>query len=223
MNNILHIIKYVGSNTEYTINKIKGEYRATVLLTWAQTLDGVVGDQGPITISSDAGMEMTHGLRGLCDGIIVGINTVIADNCKLTCRSQLTNGQDPQVFVMDSNGRLPLKSYIAMYRSPIVVFKNETDEIITLKENGIRCWQCLTVQSFLDKLFINKIYSVMVEGGPSVLNAFEPHADIVVVTIGKRLYGKSTATRIGITMDLRDAEVFNWEEEFILLKNCAND
>ncbi|KAJ1977047.1 2,5-diamino-6-(ribosylamino)-4(3H)-pyrimidinone 5'-phosphate reductase, partial [Dimargaris verticillata] len=57
-----------------------------ITLTFAQTLDGkIAGRQGkPMLLSGPQSMAMTHRLRCLHDGILVGVQTVINDDPRLT-------------------------------------------------------------------------------------------------------------------------------------------
>lgn len=80
--------------------------RPFVLLTWAQSLDGMVA-AAPDTrtlISGPSSMAMTHALRGLHDAILVGIGTVLADDPQLTCRISADTRERLQ-NVLKSHGR----------------------------------------------------------------------------------------------------------------------
>jgi len=81
--------------------------RPHVVLKLATTLDGRIaaasGDARWIT--SPAARRVAHGLRDVCDGILVGAGTVRADDPELTCR--VRGGRDP-VRVVLSGPRLAL-------------------------------------------------------------------------------------------------------------------
>jgi diaminohydroxyphosphoribosylaminopyrimidine deaminase/5-amino-6-(5-phosphoribosylamino)uracil reductase len=84
--------------------------RPYVTLKWAETADHFVGkpDQR-MQISNPTAMRIVHELRSRCDGILVGVNTVIADDPMLTVR-----GVEPLRpllrIVLDRNLRIPLDS-----------------------------------------------------------------------------------------------------------------
>jgi riboflavin-specific deaminase-like protein len=85
-----------------------GRTQPFVTLTYAQSLDGSIsavrGTQ--LRLSGATSMTMTHVLRAMHDGILVGVNTVVADNPSLTVR--LTTGTSPRPLILDSHLRCPL-------------------------------------------------------------------------------------------------------------------
>jgi hypothetical protein len=62
--------------------------RPFTLVSYAQCLDGSIAtiDRRPLAISGRASMMLTHRLRALFEGILIGINTLLADNPRLTVR-----------------------------------------------------------------------------------------------------------------------------------------
>ena len=220
MDKFLFMVKHVEESTHYNSQKIIGSKKTHITMSWAQTMDGVMGDDGPIQISSSTAMEMTHGMRSMHDGIIVGINTVILDNPKLNCRTNLGTVKHPQVIVMDSSGRIPMDSYLMQNSNPIIVYQNDNANIQKLKAKEIRCWHCPNLQALIDQLFEFGIKSAMVEGGPTVLRSFLPFSDLFVVTIGKKLIGKGK--RIDIELDLVDSTVLNWKDELVIIKQSGS-
>jgi diaminohydroxyphosphoribosylaminopyrimidine deaminase/5-amino-6-(5-phosphoribosylamino)uracil reductase len=72
-------------------------------------------------------------VRGLCDGILVGINTIIADDPLLTNRSpaggstELAASKQPTRIVLDSALRIPLNSRIvqSVHQSSVIVATTE--------------------------------------------------------------------------------------------------
>ncbi|KAL3668716.1 hypothetical protein V7S43_006012 [Phytophthora oleae] len=78
-----------------------------VTLTYAQSIDGsLTAERGkPTLLSGPASMKMTHILRTVHDGIMVGVGTIIADNPSLNAR--LAEGKNPRPIVIDTNLRCP--------------------------------------------------------------------------------------------------------------------
>ena len=83
-----------------------------VALKYAMTADGriatVTGDSKWITC--DKARNHVHTIRNRYASILVGINTVLADNPMLNCR--MPGGVDPLRIVLDSKLRIPLESQL---------------------------------------------------------------------------------------------------------------
>ncbi|MDE6271512.1 MAG: bifunctional diaminohydroxyphosphoribosylaminopyrimidine deaminase/5-amino-6-(5-phosphoribosylamino)uracil reductase RibD [Muribaculaceae bacterium] len=128
--------------------------RPHILLKWARSEDGFIASPAgfPRAIFSTPLTTMAvHRLRAISDAIMVGVNTIIADNPKLDTR--LWPGTDPRPVTMDSL-RLPREALI-MARSPILRRPNEP------------------LGQFLNRLYKEeKITSLMVEGGTMTLQEF---------------------------------------------------
>ena len=90
------------------IDAASARRRPFVTLTYAQSLDGSISAvRGqPLRLSGDASMTMTHELRAMHDGIMVGVATMIADNPSLNVR--LVPGESPRPLILDSTLRTPL-------------------------------------------------------------------------------------------------------------------
>ncbi|GAG06267.1 unnamed protein product, partial [marine sediment metagenome] len=78
-----------------------------VILKWAQSLDGKMAySDGGKWISNEQSRKDAHKLRRRVEAILVGINTVIADDPLLTARP--SRGKKPVRIVLDSNLRIPM-------------------------------------------------------------------------------------------------------------------
>lgn len=78
--------------------------RPFITLTFAQSLDGKISKPGQqILISGKESMAMTHRLRTLHDGIMVGIGTALVDDPQLNARyiSSAINITQPQPIIVD--------------------------------------------------------------------------------------------------------------------------
>ncbi len=128
--------------------------RPHILLKWAQSEEGFIASTPgmPRAIFSTPVTSLAvHHLRALSDAILVGVNTVIADNPRLDTR--LWPGTDPRPVTMESP-RLPEDASI-MTKSPILRRRDEP------------------LKDFLKRLYKEeKITSLMVEGGTQTLNEF---------------------------------------------------
>jgi riboflavin-specific deaminase-like protein len=84
-----------------------------VTLTYAQSIDGSISTQPgvPTALSNPLSFQLTHELRAAHDSIMVGVNTVIADNPSLTCRfAKCLPIKHPTPVIVDSNLQIPLTS-----------------------------------------------------------------------------------------------------------------
>jgi 2,5-diamino-6-(ribosylamino)-4(3H)-pyrimidinone 5'-phosphate reductase len=67
-----------------------------------------LADRSPVRISSEEDMVRVHRLRATCDAILVGVGTIVADDCKLYVSPKRV--PDPPALtkiVLDASGRTP--------------------------------------------------------------------------------------------------------------------
>ncbi len=211
---IEEVIQHTENNKAYSATQITTK-RTT--LSWAQSINGIMGNNGPLSISSLTSMEMTFGLRSIHQGILVGINTVLLDNPKLTCRSKLNFIKNPVPIIMDSNLRTPIDCYLIIKSNPIIFYRNETNNKSVLESKGAKCFKYSTMEDVYTILYQLNIYSIMVEGGPTILKSFLPFATSCVVTIGKKCIAEGIIAKFDL--DMSDATLYNWEKDIILVKH----
>jgi diaminohydroxyphosphoribosylaminopyrimidine deaminase / 5-amino-6-(5-phosphoribosylamino)uracil reductase len=91
--------------------------RPFVTLKLAASLDGRIAAVGGDSrwISSTESRELVHRWRRECDAVMVGAATVIADNPRLTCRSE--GGRDPARVIIDGRLRSPANAKVFRQRS----------------------------------------------------------------------------------------------------------
>ena len=65
-----------------------------VIINCTSSVDGKIALVGkkPLKISNEEDFERVHHLRNECDAILVGIETVLYDNPKLTVKEQFVQG-----------------------------------------------------------------------------------------------------------------------------------
>lgn len=114
--------------------------------------------------------RMLHRVRAKVDAIIVGVDTVIADDPSLTVRE--VRGRNPLRVVLDTNARTPLSSKILSgeSRTIIAVTKHapkkrierlrEKAEVLVLKRAGR-----VNLKELLRELENRGVRSALVEGG----------------------------------------------------------
>ena len=176
--------------------------RPLVTLSYAQSLDGCIAlaPGRPLTLSGAQASRLTHQLRGAHDALLVGINTVLADNPQLNVRHSA--GPDPQPVIVDSHLKLPLDSFLVQNaaRRPWVAALAPVNVArrTALERAGVRVLETapdeqhrVSLPALLAELGRHEINSVMVEGGARILTSMlcARTADYLMLTIVPRLLG----------------------------------
>ena len=150
-----------------------------VALKTAMTLDGKIATAAGQSqwITNEASRYETHRLRDIYDGILVGINTALADNPSLTTRLKEYQGRNPVRIVVDSRARLPLTAKLVTDGAPrtivAVTEQAPAERVEALRSAGVEIIVAgssnhVDMQSLMEQLGAMKISSVLVEGGGSV-------------------------------------------------------
>lgn len=169
--------------------------RPFVTLCYAQSLDGSLTTRAGDTLrlSSPASTRLTHQLRSLHDGILVGIGTVLADDPRLTVREW--QGQHPQPIVLDSQLRLPATARLcdgSGKRCWVLTARRDAqrDDCELLHVAGNVDGQ-VDLGLALQLLHERGIRTLMVEGGGAVITRFlqAKLVDAIVLTIAPQLIG----------------------------------
>lgn len=188
--------------------------RCWVTLKWAQSLDGKLawtgnGDEKR-WLSNELSRRDAHRLRRRAQAMLVGINTVIADDPLLTARP--SRGKKVARIVLDSFLKIPLGCQLlaTVQSSPVIVYASqhaiETNrrvaEEIAGKGAELLGYPDMHGRSnlyfLLDELSRRGITQLLVEGGPTVLSSFlkENLADEIVIYIAPRILGAQGAAEI---------------------------
>lgn len=126
--NGISVVVGVLENECVEINEVFMKFIKTktpfVLMKSAMTLDGKIATYTGNSkwITSEESRLNSHKLRNKLSAIMVGINTVINDNPKLTCR--IENGRNPIRIIVDSKLRIPLESNV------LKINKKKNDKVI---------------------------------------------------------------------------------------------
>ncbi|RAU84153.1 bifunctional diaminohydroxyphosphoribosylaminopyrimidine deaminase/5-amino-6-(5-phosphoribosylamino)uracil reductase RibD [Pontibacter arcticus] len=146
--------------------------RPFILLKWAETTDGFVA--GPaceqVQISGPLAQRLVHKWRTEEQAIMVGTRTAQFDNPRLTTRHW--SGKNPLRIVIDRQLQLLTNLHLFDKSQPTVVYnykKQEEQEnlyFVRLQENEP------LLPQILQDLYQRNVLSVLVEGGPFLLNSF---------------------------------------------------
>ena len=173
-----------------------------VTLSYAQSVDGSIAARPsqPFALSSQKSFAMSHLLRSRHDALLVGINTVLVDDPRLTVR--LCEGDNPQPVVLDSHLRFPDDANLLTHpdKHPLLFTTSAAaaDEFTRLEARGASIHVMpkdrvgrVDLMAALRCLADRGVTRLMVEGGATVINSFlQGHlVDYCVITVVPKLIG----------------------------------
>lgn len=166
-----------------------GREKTWVILKWAQTLDSYLASNSSSEeenrwISNKQSRSDVHRLRRRTQAILVGINTVIEDNPRLTPRP--SQGRNPLRVILDTSLRVPLTSRLlcSAKRHPTLIvtsamtYANKKARVKSIQKKGADVLACpnganrIELDYVLNHLFNDSIQQLLVEGGPTIHAAF---------------------------------------------------
>jgi diaminohydroxyphosphoribosylaminopyrimidine deaminase/5-amino-6-(5-phosphoribosylamino)uracil reductase len=171
-----------------------------ILLKVAMTADGKLtwGNGKRKKISGKETTRLAHQLRSEYEAVLVGINTVLKDDPRLTCR--IDGGRQPIKVIVDSEARIPLKSRVLNGWRIIVVCTKKAPEARIRKIQDKGAGVLVVKQSkgkvdlgnLMKQLGMAGISSVLVEGGAKIIGSFinEGIADGFVFVVSRKSIGK---------------------------------
>jgi len=180
--------------------------RPYVILKWAQSKDRFIDhartslqEKRPAVISNRLTHTLVHKIRTQVQGILVGTRTALLDNPQLTARKWC--GPHPVRIVIDRENRIPSSFALFDGTTPTIVFTtavrrdlpNEEVKQILIDFHGD------TNRQILQCLYREGIYSLLVEGGASLLSSFirkNMWDEAYVETSKKMLYNGTKAPEI---------------------------
>jgi diaminohydroxyphosphoribosylaminopyrimidine deaminase/5-amino-6-(5-phosphoribosylamino)uracil reductase len=166
----------------FTVQEKKRPY---IILKWAETKDGFVApfsknENKPFFISNTYSQQVVHKLRSKEHAILVGTNTVLADNPKLNVRSWF--GNNPVRIVLDRTLRIPESASILDESIKTIVLTEKSDQENEIKKKKQEVKDNLIFEQidFSEKLarqicavlYKHNIQSLIIEGGTQTLQVF---------------------------------------------------
>ena len=172
-----------------------------VTLKLAVTLDGSIAASTGSSryITSKGSQKMVHGLRTEVDAVMVGKNTVLKDNPRLTPR--LARGKDPLKIVVDSRAEIPLSCNLMKNPQKLIIAttgKAKKEKVGALERRGATIITCPSLGGKVDLNYLMKelgkrdVTGILLEGGAE-LAAAALRAGIVdkmMVFIAPKIAGK---------------------------------
>lgn len=176
-----------------------------VTLKAACTLDGKIATRTGDSkwISGPDSRELVHAMRHRHQGIMVGVETVIADNPQLTTRLSVPALQ-PLRIVVDSRLRVPLDAHLIRERDAktlvITTQQASIEQIMKLNAVGVEVMKCgdgprVDLALALAMLGEREIGSILLEGGGTLNGAMLDAGlvDKLAVFIAPKLVGGGSA------------------------------
>lgn len=182
--------------------------RPYVVINCAMTADGKIASPSgkQLKISCEEDMKRVYQLRNDSDAVLVGINTVLSDDPKLTVKEKyVKNPRQPLRVVLDSKCRTPIDSLVVNNVAKTLIFTaKKTDKKYQDNVELIICDTdkegFISLEKMLKILFDKEIKKLMVEGGSTVIHNFLKHGlvDDFYVYIGPMIVGGNKAPRLVI-------------------------
>ena len=205
-----------------------------VLLKLAQTLDGRIATRNGHSkwITGEAARKRVHVMRSRADAVLVGIDTVLADDPRLTVRH--VDGRQPRRIVLDSRARTPLDAQVLNGDAPATVCVKETapaDRVNVLKGAGAEVLVLpggdgsIPLAPLKSALGQAGIVTLIVEGGSRVAASFlrERAVDRIACFVAPRILGAGIPSIADLALDdlskaiqLNDTKVEQLDDDLLV-------
>src|SRR6056297_595471 len=146
--------------------------RPYIHLKWAQSYDGFLSKVGERTPISHSYLKfVTHQIRGQCQGLLVGTDTLIVDNPCLDNR--FSCGDSPVKIILDRKGRIPIKNWaFLLSRGPTLGLGPVDHPLKPYFDKFLEVDSEISITDVLKLVYKEGIGTLMVEGGAHLLKSF---------------------------------------------------
>ncbi|MGR6086752.1 MAG: bifunctional diaminohydroxyphosphoribosylaminopyrimidine deaminase/5-amino-6-(5-phosphoribosylamino)uracil reductase RibD [Arcticibacter sp.] len=150
--------------------------RPYIILKWATSADGFMAplakmrksEKQPFWISSESSRKLVQKWRAEEHAILVGKNTILEDNARLTTRHP--GGKNPIRIIIDPTLSLSKEFQVFQEQGRVLVLNNKQDSI--LNELEYLRFKKNDLDDLLHVLYNTGIQSLIVEGGKFTLDQF---------------------------------------------------
>lgn len=166
-----------------------------VIVNCAMSADGKIAlrTRRQTKISNEEDKRRVHKLRNSADAILVGIETVLSDDPKLTVNEKFVRfPRHPVRIILDSTGRTPKTALVLNGASPTVIVTTERCKKTFPNAETIRCGKDeVDLKRLLPILEKRGIKTLLVEGGSKVIWSFLETrlADEINMFVGSMVIG----------------------------------
>ena len=184
------------------------EKRPFVTVKAAESIDGKIATRKGDSrwISSEKSRRMVHAMRSEADAVMVGVNTVVADDPLLTSRMNGSARRQPLRIIVDARLSAPLSSKVfskklagntivatTRYasRNKMNALEKKGVELLTFNGSGRR----VDLKKLLKALSARGVINLLVEGGGTLISSLlnEGLVDKVLFFIAPKIIGGSSA------------------------------
>lgn len=171
------------------------------------SLDGKIATfGGESRLSSPEDLKRVHRLRGMVDGIMVGVRTLLVDDPKLTV--SLVKAGNPKRIIVDSRARTPLSSFVVKSagRTPTIVATTRRApraRVERLRRAGVTVLRCgrgpqVSLPLLLARLWKMGVRKLLLEGGGTLNWSMlsQGLVDQLSIAISPRILGGTEAVTL---------------------------
>jgi diaminohydroxyphosphoribosylaminopyrimidine deaminase/5-amino-6-(5-phosphoribosylamino)uracil reductase len=154
--------------------------RPFIILKWAETADGFIAPEPtlrdekkkPYWITNTRSRQLVHKWRSEEPGILVGTNTVLADNPKLNVRDW--TGKPPTRIIIDRTLKIPTNFHVfdGMQKTIICTEVADNSQYVNKIIYKILNFENSILKQLSTLLYEEQIQSIIIEGGCKTLESF---------------------------------------------------
>jgi 2,5-diamino-6-(ribosylamino)-4(3H)-pyrimidinone 5'-phosphate reductase len=128
-----------------------------------------------LRISCDEDIARMYHLRNECDAVLVGVNTVLSDDPKLTVKEKyVKKPRQPVRIVLDTHCKTPTHSLVANNAAKTLIIAGEKcskkfGDNVEIVKCDLENDDFIDLKKLLDLLYKRGIKKLMVEGGSTVI------------------------------------------------------
>ncbi len=197
--------------------------RPKVWINCAMSADGKIASPArkQLRISSEEDIKRMYRLRNSCDAVLVGVETILADNPKLTVKeSYVSHPKQPLRIVLDRKRRTPSDALVLNDAAKTLILtergKDKSYALSHVEVVGcpLDSFGFLRLDVVLDLLYRRGVRKLLVEGGGTIIWSFlrQRFMDDLTVYIGPFIIGGTEAPTVADGLGIRN------EKEIIPLK-----
>jgi len=166
-----------------------------VIVNCAMSADGKIAlkTRKQTRISNEEDKKRVHRLRNASDAILVGVETVISDDPRLTVDGKyVKRPNNPLRIVLDSTGRTPKRALVLNGAAPTLMVTNDKCRKKFPNAQTIRCGKGdVDLKQLMLVLEKKGVRTLLVEGGSKVIWSFlrSRIADEVHLFVGSMVIG----------------------------------